>query len=89
MCVALAHEGTPNEAIEHYRQALARTPNYPEAFINWGNVLADQGRLTEAIEHYQRALHIKLILPRPTATGAVYSRNRATWPRRSNTTNKR
>src|SRR5207244_3203976 len=56
---ALARQGKPAEAIEHFRQALTMKPDYAYAQNNWGAALALQGKLAEAIEHYRRALQIK------------------------------
>jgi tetratricopeptide (TPR) repeat protein len=56
---ALADQGLPAEAIEHYRQALQIRPDYADAHFNWGVALAQQGQPAEAIEHYQQALQIK------------------------------
>src|SRR5881628_939932 len=56
---ALARQGKPAEAIEHFRQALTMKPDYAYAQNNWGAALALQGKLAEAIEHYRRAMQIK------------------------------
>jgi tetratricopeptide (TPR) repeat protein len=56
---ALARQGKPAEAIEHYREALQIKPNYAEAHYNWGVLLAQQGRPAEEIEHYRQALKIR------------------------------
>jgi Tfp pilus assembly protein PilF len=56
---ALAQQGKPAEAIEHYRQALAIKPDFAEALNNWGAVLGQQGKPAEAIEHFQRALKVR------------------------------
>jgi len=55
---ALAQQGKPAEAIEHYRQALNIKPDYADAHYNLGGALAQQGKLADAIHHYQRALQI-------------------------------
>ncbi len=57
--LALDKAGRTEEAIAHYRQALALKPDYPEAHNNWGLALNKTGRGEEAIEHFQRALDIK------------------------------
>src|SRR5437667_1120360 len=55
---ALAQQGKPAEAIEHYRQAVNIKPDYADAHYNLGGALAQQGKLADAIHHYQRALQI-------------------------------
>jgi len=55
---ALADQGKPLEAIEHYGQAVRSRPDYADAHDNWGAALAQQGKLAEAIDHYQSALRI-------------------------------
>ena len=51
--------GRLTEAVAGYKQALAATPNYPEAHNNLGAALEDLGRIDEAMAHYQRALALK------------------------------
>jgi tetratricopeptide (TPR) repeat protein len=57
--LALAQEGTVEEAILHYSIALRIKPEYIPAHNNLGVVLADRGRLEEAIAHYSEALRLK------------------------------
>ena len=54
----LDNMGQSQEAIEHYRQALAIKPDYAPAHNNWGVVLVRTGQIQEAIEHYKRALQL-------------------------------
>lgn len=56
LAVVLANTGAPQEAIEHFQQALRLKPNYADAHNNLSNVLRDSGRLAEAIEHSEEAL---------------------------------
>jgi tetratricopeptide (TPR) repeat protein len=49
-------EGRSEEAIEHYRRALATDPADPDANTNLGNALMARGDLGEAIDHFRRAL---------------------------------
>jgi tetratricopeptide (TPR) repeat protein len=57
--VALAHNGRPNEAINHYSEALRLKPEAFEVHNNLANVLAAQGSVDEAIKHYFEALRLE------------------------------
>ncbi len=48
--------GRHDEAVLHYRQALAIWPSHAAAHNNLGNLLASLGRADEAIAHYRQAL---------------------------------
>lgn len=63
--VALQKQGRPDEAIEHYRSAIALTPDYAEALNNLGSALAEVGRSAEAIPYVEQALSLD-----PTLSGA-------------------
>ncbi|HIF98506.1 MAG TPA: tetratricopeptide repeat protein [Myxococcales bacterium] len=63
-----AEAGNLEEALLHYRQALARDPGYTKALNNLGTTLAGLGRDTEAIEAYREALSIA-----PQHTGARFN----------------
>lgn len=52
-CRALGHF---DDALTHYRQALALRPDYGEAFYNMGQVFSDQENTEEAIVAYRRAI---------------------------------
>ena len=52
----LADEGRLEEAVKHYKAALAIEPNYAAANVNLGVWLNRQNRLDEAIYYFQRAL---------------------------------
>lgn len=54
--LALRLQGSVDEAIEHYRQALEFDADYAKAHNNLGNALLLQGNLNQAISHYHRAL---------------------------------
>jgi tetratricopeptide (TPR) repeat protein len=56
--IVLSERGETDQAIDHYRQAVALRANYPEAQYNLGRLLVQQGRLDEAIEHYEKAVEI-------------------------------
>jgi Tfp pilus assembly protein PilF len=51
---ALAEQGRPDEALEHFRRAVEIRPNYVHARYNLGNLLMQQGRLTEAEQHLRQ-----------------------------------
>ena len=55
---ALARTGETDEAIEHYRQALALDPFSSQAYAGIGLALANQGRWEQAAESLRRALEI-------------------------------
>jgi tetratricopeptide (TPR) repeat protein len=56
---ALIKEGKTDEAILHYRTAIAIQPRYADAHNNLGNALQLQGSFDEAISHHREALQIK------------------------------
>src|SRR5262249_18441701 len=56
--IVLSEQGEPDQAIEHYRQAVALRPDYAEAHYNLGRLLAQKGRLDDAVTHYEKALKI-------------------------------
>ncbi|MDQ8164495.1 MAG: tetratricopeptide repeat protein [Gemmatimonadota bacterium] len=55
----LMRDGRVNEAIVHYRAAVAVKPAYAEAHDNLGVALAATGKFPDAIVAYQRALQIQ------------------------------
>jgi tetratricopeptide (TPR) repeat protein len=57
--IAFDQEGSLDEAIVHYREALKINPNYLDAYNNLGNDLCKTGRVDEAITQYKKALQIK------------------------------
>ena len=61
--VALKAAGQLDEAIGHYRLALAAKPEYADALNNLGNALVEQGRPNEAIRHLEKALMINRRFP--------------------------
>ena len=42
--LALHALGRVNDAVAHYRQAIALRPNYVEAHMNLGNAVREQGK---------------------------------------------
>jgi len=56
---ALQEEGRFDEAIEHYRRALAFKADYAPAYSNMGTALRAKGQLPEAIATYQHALALR------------------------------
>ena len=61
----------PEEAIAHYRGALARRADYPEALVNLADLLADDGRTDEALALYGRAIARVPDEPQPRLNRAV------------------
>ena len=70
---ALAAQGQPAEAIEHYREAIRLKPDYTEPRVGLGGALLRLGRAAEAIPHYREALRLDPNLAR----GAQRPRRRA------------
>jgi tetratricopeptide (TPR) repeat protein len=56
--IALHDQGETDQAITHYRQAIALRSNYAEAHYNLGRLLAEKGELSDAVTHYEKALAI-------------------------------
>jgi tetratricopeptide (TPR) repeat protein len=56
---ALQSEGRLDDAIEHYRRAIAIRPDYAPAYGNMGAALRAKGATAEAIATYQRALALR------------------------------
>ena len=56
--IVLSEQGEADQAIEHYRQAVALRPDYAEAHYNLGRLLVEKGQLNDAIAHYERAAAI-------------------------------
>ena len=54
----------PGEAEALYQEALRQKPDYSEAKVNFGNLLAEQGRRAEAVALYEEALN-DLMYPTP------------------------
>ena len=56
--IVLSEQGETDQAIDHYRRAVALRPDYAEAHYNLGRLLVEQGQLDDAIAHYERAAAI-------------------------------
>jgi tetratricopeptide (TPR) repeat protein len=56
--IALRDRGQNEQAIAHYRQAVAIRPEYAEAHYNLGRILVERGEFADAIAHYEKALTI-------------------------------
>ena len=54
-----AKRGDRVGAERHYREAIARMPDFFKPHNNLGNVLRERGALTAAVEHYRAALRIE------------------------------
>ena len=55
----LAQQGSLDEAIVHYREALKIQPNDPEVRVSLGCSLQQQGKTDDAIVQFQQAVQIK------------------------------
>ena len=56
--IVLKERGEVDQAVEHYRQAVALRHDYPEAHYNLGRLLAERGQVNDAIVHYEKAAAI-------------------------------
>jgi tetratricopeptide (TPR) repeat protein len=56
--IVLSEQDKADEAIAHYRQAVALRPEYAEAHYNLARLLAERGQLDDAIVHYDSALQV-------------------------------
>jgi tetratricopeptide (TPR) repeat protein len=56
--IVLSGQGEADQAIDHYKQAVALRPDYAEAHYNLGRLLVEQGQFDDAIAHYERAAAI-------------------------------
>ncbi len=56
--IVLKEQGEADQAVEHYRQAVALRPDYAEAHYNLGRLLVERGQLNDAIVHYEKAAAI-------------------------------
>jgi tetratricopeptide (TPR) repeat protein len=56
--IVFNEEGETDQAIDHYRQAIALRSGYTEAHYNLARLLVEQGQLADAIAHYEKAVAI-------------------------------
>ena len=56
--IALRARGENEQAIDHYRKAVALRPEYAEAHYNLGHLLVEKHEFVEAIVHYEKALAV-------------------------------
>jgi protein O-mannosyl-transferase len=54
--IALRAQGDIDQAVAHYRQAVALRPDYTDAHFNLARVLVDRGELADAVVHYEAVL---------------------------------
>jgi tetratricopeptide (TPR) repeat protein len=59
LAIALQDEGRLDDAVAHYRRAIALDPRYAPAYNNLGVVLRRTGKTDEAIASYEHALSIQ------------------------------
>ncbi len=87
--IQLARDNRPQEARQHYQEAIYLNPGYPDPHNNLGNILLALGRTSEAIAEYQEALRSTPSMPAPTTIWAPHWRKRARSRRQSININKR
>jgi tetratricopeptide (TPR) repeat protein len=63
LAVALQEQGRLDEALAHYRRAVAIKADYAPAFNNMGVALQAKGELAQAVATYQRAIALKPDFP--------------------------
>jgi protein O-mannosyl-transferase len=56
--IVLRDQGQTDQAVSHYRQAVALRPHYTEAHYNLARLLAEKREFKDAIAHYEAALTI-------------------------------
>ena len=54
--IVLSEQGEADQAIDHYRRAVALRPDYAEAHYNLGRLLVEHGQLADAIAHCEKAV---------------------------------
>ncbi len=59
----LAQQGSRDEALSHYDQALKQKGDFFEALFNRGNLYLEAGRTEEALADYEKALAIRPDVP--------------------------
>lgn len=50
--------GRNAEALALFQEAVEDFPGYPEAYLNWGLVLASEGKVAPAKERLEKALQL-------------------------------
>jgi tetratricopeptide (TPR) repeat protein len=73
---ALAQSGRPDDALVHFRAALAADPDDPQALFYSGLVLEGLGRVEEAVESYCRSMAAQANPPAAARLDALGSRCR-------------
>jgi len=56
--IVLSAQGEADQAIDHYKRAVALRPDYAEAHYNLSRLLVEQNQFDDAIAHYERAVAI-------------------------------
>lgn len=68
LALAYNKQGRADEALEHLDIALKVNPEYPDAWIEMGNILQDRGETSAAEQAYRQALRFN-----PGLNGAYYN----------------
>ena len=59
LAAALHEQGRLDDAVDHYRRAIALQSDYPPAFTNLGVTLVAKGLLEEGVDAYERAIALR------------------------------
>ena len=87
--VVIARQGDPARAIEHYRQALAVDPENADAHVNWETLSFDWRNRTKPSVTIRKHCGCVPMTPMLSTTGESHSRGRASWRKRSSTSDSR
>jgi tetratricopeptide (TPR) repeat protein len=71
------NEKQVEEAIGHYRQALAIKPDLVEAHYNLGLALLGQGKTAEAIDHFRQAFDCAVAQNQAAAAETIQAKLKA------------
>jgi Flp pilus assembly protein TadD, contains TPR repeats len=59
LAIALKEQGEIDDAIRHYRHAIATRADYADAHFNLARILVEQGDFKEALAHYREVIALR------------------------------